>query len=130
MKDLKMFRNLSESLVCFPNLQRVLDNWVEFLRLFFHDAVVVHCERLKVALFASQTSQLNFSFICQSQELRDRISTSDSVSDDVQDAFGRQLLVLQSQRDSLLQQLEQQKKDRNSYVDVLEEKNALEDSLR
>jgi len=38
--------------------------------------------------------------------------------------------VLQSQRDSLLQQLEQQKKDRNSYVDVLEEKNALEDSLR
>ena len=130
MKDLKIFRNLSESLVCFPNLQRVLDNWVEFLRLFFHDAVVVHCERLKVALFASQTSQLNFSFICQSQELRDRISTSDSVSDDVQDAFGRQLLVLQSQRDSLLQQLEQQKKDRNSYVDVLEEKNALEDSLR
>lgn len=62
--------------------------------------------------------------------MRDRISTSDSVSDDVQDAFGRQLLVLQSQRDSLLQQLEQQKKDRNSYVDVLEEKNALEDSLR
>lgn len=103
---------------------------MEFLRLFFHDAVVVHCERLKVALFALQTSQLNFSFICQSQELRDRISTSDSVSDDVQDAFGRQLLVLQSQRDSLLQQLEQQKKDRNSYVDVLEEKNALEDSLR
>ena len=103
---------------------------MEFLRLFFHDAVVVHCERFKVALFASQTSQLNFSFICQSQELHDRISTSDSVSDDVQDAFGRQLLVLQSQRDSLLQQLEQQKKDRNSYVDVLEEKNALEDSLR
>lgn len=48
----------------------------------------------------------------------------------MQDAFGRQLLVLQSQRDSLLQQLEQQKKDRSSYVDVLEEKNALEDSLR
>lgn len=64
------------------------------------------------------------------QDLRDRISTSDSVSDDVQDAFGRQLLVLQSHRDSLLQQLEQQKKDRTSYVDVLEEKNALEDSLR
>ena len=64
------------------------------------------------------------------QELRERISTSDSVSDDVQDAFGRQLLVLQTQRDSLLQQLEQQKKDRSSFVDVLEEKNALEDSLR
>lgn len=64
------------------------------------------------------------------QDLRDRISTSDSVSDEVQDAFGRQLLVLQSQRDSLLQQLDQQKKDRNSFVDVLEEKNALEDSLR
>lgn len=65
-----------------------------------------------------------------SQELRERISTSDSVSDDVQDAFGRQLLVLQNQRDSLLQQLEQQKKDGTSYVDILEEKNALEDSLR
>ena len=26
VKDLKIFRNLSESLVCFPNLQRVLDN--------------------------------------------------------------------------------------------------------
>ena len=64
------------------------------------------------------------------QELRERISTSDSVSDDVQDAFGRQLLVLQNQRDSLLQQLEQQKKDGTSYVDILEEKNALEDSLR
>ena len=64
------------------------------------------------------------------QELHERISTSDSVSDEVQDAFGRQLLILQTQRDSLLQQLEQQKKDRNSYVDVLEEKNALEDSLR
>ena len=64
------------------------------------------------------------------QELRDRISTSDSVSDEVQDVFGRQLLVLQTQRDSLLHQLEQQKKDRSSYVDMLEEKNALEDSLR
>ena len=64
------------------------------------------------------------------QDLRDRISTSDSVSDDVQDVFGRQLLVLQSQRDSLMQQLDQQKKDRSSFVDVLEEKNALEDSLR
>lgn len=52
------------------------------------------------------------------------------MSDDVQDAFGRQLLVLQNQRDSLLQQLEQQKKDGTSYVDILEEKNALEDSLR
>jgi len=52
------------------------------------------------------------------------------VSDEVQDVFGRQLLVLQTQRDSLLHQLEQQKKDRSSYVDMLEEKNALEDSLR
>ena len=52
------------------------------------------------------------------------------MSDDVQDAFGRQLLVLQGQRDSLLHELEQHKKDRSSFVDVLEEKNALEDSLR
>ena len=26
MKDLKFFRNLTESLMCFPNLQRVLDS--------------------------------------------------------------------------------------------------------
>lgn len=69
-------------------------------------------------------------FFFSVQELRERISTSDSVSDEVQDVFGRQLLVLQTQRDSLLHQLEQQKKDRSSYVDMLEEKNALEDSLR
>ena len=88
-------------------------------------------ERIEVIFFASHSVKLNFFIsILATQELRDRISTSDSVSDDVQDAFGRQLLVLQSQRDSLLQQLEQQKKDRNSFVDVLEEKNALEDSLR
>lgn len=69
-------------------------------------------------------------FVFSVQELHERISTSDSVSDEVQDVFGRQLLVLQTQRDSLLHQLEQQKKDRTSYVDMLEEKNALEDSLR
>ena len=64
------------------------------------------------------------------QELQEQISTSDSVSSDVQDVFGRQLLVLQGQRDCLLEQLEQQKADRSSFVDVLEEKNALEDNLR
>ena len=39
-------------------------------------------------------------------------------------------MVLQGQRDSLLDQKEQQKRERSNYVEVLEEKNALEENLR
>ena len=62
--------------------------------------------------------------------MQDQLSTSDLVSADIQQVFGRQLLVLQQQRDSLLGELEEQKKERCSFVDIIEEKHALEENLR
>ena len=55
---------------------------------------------------------------------------SELVSSDLQQVFAQQLLVLEKQRDSLLNQLDEQQKERSSFVDVLEEKHALEENLR
>ena len=55
---------------------------------------------------------------------------SELVSTDIQQVFAQQLLVLEKQRDSLLNELDEQKKERSSFVDILEEKHALEENLR
>ena len=55
---------------------------------------------------------------------------SELVSSDIQQVFAQQLLVLEKQRDSLLNQLDEEQKERSSFVDILEEKHALEENLR
>lgn len=64
------------------------------------------------------------------QQMQERVTSSNSLSTDLQDVFGRQILALQDQRDELQQQLEQQKQERSSYMDILEEKSTLEENLR
>ncbi|XP_019613465.1 PREDICTED: chromatin assembly factor 1 subunit p90-like [Branchiostoma belcheri] len=58
------------------------------------------------------------------------MQTSDSVSAEVQQVFGRQLSALQAQRDELLRQLETQRQQQTSFSDILLEKNALEENLQ
>jgi hypothetical protein len=55
---------------------------------------------------------------------------SELVSSDIQQVFAQHLLVLEKQRDSLLNQLDEEQKERSSFVDILEEKHALEENLR
>ena len=58
------------------------------------------------------------------------MSTGDLVSNDIQEAFGRQLAALHRQRDALIEQLEQHKKEHRGYAKVVQEKAVLEERLR
>ena len=64
------------------------------------------------------------------QELHEKLSTSDLVTNEIQEAFGRQLAALHRQRDALIEQLEQHRKDHQGYARVVQEKATLEDRLR
>ena len=55
---------------------------------------------------------------------------SEIVSTDLQQEFTQQLIVLEKQRDSLLNKLNEQQKERSTFVDILEEKHSLEENLR
>ena len=58
------------------------------------------------------------------------MSTSDLVTNEIQDAFGRQLAALHQQRNSLMKQLEQHKQEHQGYAKVVQEKADLEENLR
>eukprot|EP00794_Sanderia_malayensis_P003343 gene3343-3832_t len=64
------------------------------------------------------------------QDLQLQMSTSDLVSGEIQEAFGRQMAALHRQRDALLDQLEQHKQEHQGFAKVIQEKAALEDRLR
>ncbi|XP_065053400.1 A-kinase anchor protein 9-like isoform X3 [Rhopilema esculentum] len=64
------------------------------------------------------------------KELHEKLSTSDLVTNEIQEAFGRQLAALHRQRDALIEQLEQHRKDHQGYARVVQEKATLEDRLR
>ena len=102
-----------------------INDFVDYSRLLCkYDTISLFLFCLFVCLF------IYCLFIFVPQDLQDQLSTSDLVSADIQQVFGRQLLVLQQQRDSLLGELEEQKKERCSFVDIIEEKHALEENLR
>ena len=65
-----------------------------------------------------------------SQELQQKLSTGDHVSNEIQEAFGKQLAALHRQRDALIEQLEQHKREHQSYAKVVQDKAALEERLR
>ena len=52
------------------------------------------------------------------------------MTNEIQEAFGRQLAALHRQRDALIEQLEQHKREHQGYAKVVQEKAALEDRLR
>ncbi len=58
------------------------------------------------------------------------MSTSDVVTVEIQEAFGRQLAALHRQRDVLLDQLEQHKSEHQGFAKIVQEKAVLEDRLR
>ena len=58
------------------------------------------------------------------------MSTGDHVPNEIQEAVGRQLAALHRQRDALIDQLEQHKKEHQGYAKVVQEKSALEEKLR
>lgn len=62
--------------------------------------------------------------------MQQQMSTGDLVSNDIQEAFGRQLAALHRQRDALIEQLEQHKRDHQGYAKVVQEKAELEERLR
>nr|XP_006825094.1 PREDICTED: A-kinase anchor protein 9-like [Saccoglossus kowalevskii] len=66
----------------------------------------------------------------QVTEMSQRMLTSDSVSEEVQEVFGRQLTAIQSNRDMLQRQLEEMQSQQGSLPEVLGEKAMLEESLR